>query len=98
MPSLAEGGGSFPVWEALTRGVPVLCSKIPVMEEMLGFVGGDVLWFDPDDYLDLASKLEELQANYAAYKTRAKEQVHLLRRWTWRDVADRYWSTFLEMA
>ncbi len=30
MPSFAEGGGSYPVEEALTLGVPVLCSDIPV--------------------------------------------------------------------
>lgn len=35
MPSLAEGGGSYPVEEALASGVPVLCSDIPVMRESL---------------------------------------------------------------
>src|SRR5205085_401485 len=35
MPSLTEGGGSFPVEEALSLGVPVLCSDIPVMHEHL---------------------------------------------------------------
>jgi glycosyltransferase involved in cell wall biosynthesis len=29
MPTLAEGGGSYPVEEALTLGTPVLCSDIP---------------------------------------------------------------------
>jgi glycosyltransferase involved in cell wall biosynthesis len=35
MPTLGEGGGSFPVEEALLRGVPVICSDIPVVREQL---------------------------------------------------------------
>lgn len=44
-PTLGEGFG-LPVLEALSRGVPVVCSDIPVLRE----VGGDVpFYFDPRD-------------------------------------------------
>jgi glycosyltransferase involved in cell wall biosynthesis len=44
-PTLGEGFG-LPVLEAMTRGVPVACSDIPVLRE----VGDDVpFYFDPRD-------------------------------------------------
>lgn len=90
MPTLAEGGGSFPVWEALLHGVPVVSSDIPVMREMIDRVGGEVLWFDPRSPSDLALKLQELERNYPAYKARAVAQVGRLHHRTWRDVAREY--------
>ena len=47
-PTLAEGGG-FPVAEALTVGIPVACSNIPVLREQLSRIGGNTILFDPDD-------------------------------------------------
>ncbi|NMB64647.1 MAG: glycosyltransferase family 4 protein [Spirochaetes bacterium] len=47
MPSLSEGGGSYPVEEALTVGTPVLCSDIPVMREHLKYRSAKIGWFDP---------------------------------------------------
>ncbi len=46
-PTLAEGGGSFPVEEALAVGTPVLCSDIPVMRETLADRAAQIRWFDP---------------------------------------------------
>lgn len=52
-PTLAEGFG-LPVLDALVRGTPVVCSRIPVLEE----VSGDAaLYFDPLDVADIASAL-----------------------------------------
>jgi glycosyltransferase involved in cell wall biosynthesis len=90
MPTLAEGGGSFPVWEAMERGIPAVVSDIPVMREMVERAGGQVLWFDPYDPASLSRVLADLEENYAAYLRRAKEQTRTMRPRTWHDVAGDY--------
>lgn len=94
MPSLAEGGGSFPVYEAMLAGVPVICSDIPVMREQMERTGGNVLWFDPHSSLDLVEKLRELEENYERLAIRATDQVKSLHRRSWQDVGDEYFDVF----
>jgi glycosyltransferase involved in cell wall biosynthesis len=90
MPTFAEGGGSFPVEEALWCGVPVICSDIPVVREHVERLGAEVLWFDPLDPGALAARLAELERDYAEFRRRAVTQVCTLRRRTWAEVADEY--------
>ena len=90
MPTLAEGGGSFPVLEAMLRGVPTVVSDIPVMREMIERVGGSVLWFDPRDPNALAFQLRELESDYPRYKGKAVEQIATIRMRSWVDVASDY--------
>ncbi len=90
MPTLAEGGGSFPVWEALFEGVPVVCSDIPVLREMMARVGGEVLWFDPRDPESLAARLRELEAAYPDLVARARAQIPRLVHRSWDDIAAEY--------
>ena len=90
MPTLAEGGGSFPVWEALWKGVPILCSDIPIMREMLRRAGGEVLFFNPRDASDLAEKLDDLETNYTYYKNRALDQIRNLKVRSWKEIASDY--------
>lgn len=97
MPTLAEGGGSAPVHEAILYGIPVLCSDIPVLREHMERIGARVLWFDPHDYEDLARQLKELEENYEQYKDIAVRQVNSLNPRTWRDVAEDYWRTMLSI-
>lgn len=94
MPTLAEGGGSFPVWEALFEGVPVVSSNIPVMREMIERVDGEVLWFDPRRSEDLAARLTELEDHHARLKRLAVDQVRLIRQRTWDDVGADYFTIF----
>ena len=91
MPTLAEGGGSFPVAEAISNGVPVLCSDIPVMREHLERLGAETIWFNPRDSADLEHALKELEENYENYKARAVDQMGRLSRRSWHDVAEEYW-------
>jgi len=90
MPTLSEGGGSFPVWEALERGIPAVVSDIPVMREMMERVGAEVLWFDPHDPASLGRALAELEEDHERIRARAVAQVGRLSRRTWEDVAADY--------
>ncbi|MCB0353074.1 MAG: glycosyltransferase [Bdellovibrionales bacterium] len=90
VPTLAEGGGSFPILEALRVGVPVLCSDIPVVREQIDFFGGDVIWFDPYSANDIGEKLDILFSDYERYRRRSEEQIPNLTRRSWLDVARDY--------
>jgi glycosyltransferase involved in cell wall biosynthesis len=95
MPTLAEGGGSAPVGEAVLCGIPVICSDIPIMREHMERVGARVLWFNPHNHEDLARRLKDLEDNYEQYKNIAVQQVDTLNPRTWRDVAEDYWRIML---
>lgn len=92
MPSFMEGGGSFPVMEAMMAGIPVISSDIPVMRELLSRVGGDLVWFDPVSAEDLAGRLRELETRYEGYRERAQAQAAGLRVPTWKEAAQAYWA------
>ncbi len=94
MCSLSEGGGSFPVWEAMLRGIPVICADIPVMKEHIERTGGDVVWFDPFDSSDLTKKLTYLKENYHSLRQTAEEQVSKLIKRSWMDVGHEYLRIF----
>lgn len=90
MPTLGEGGGSFPVLEAMEAGIPVICSDIPVLREQVQRTGGDVLWFDPHEPADLSEKLSILTESYDFYRGRATEQAAIMNVRSWADVARDY--------
>jgi glycosyltransferase involved in cell wall biosynthesis len=93
MPTLAEGGGSFPVLEAIEQGIPVLSSNIPVMREMAERWNARLLWFDPRDPSDIAARLDALHSGYEGHLSTAREQVPRLLNRTWEDVALEYART-----
>jgi glycosyltransferase involved in cell wall biosynthesis len=94
MASLAEGGGSFPVMEAMLAGVPVLCADIPVMREQIEQTGGEPVWFDPTSPTSLAEQLSEIEAEYGRVLARARQQAAALRVRSWTDVATEYVALF----
>ena len=93
MPSLTEGGGSFPVEEALSLGVPVLCSDIPVMREHLAQRTATVGWFNPTEPSSILSAVEEFVRDYDARLASARAGM-ADRRPTWSDVASGYTKVF----
>ena len=97
MPTLAEGGGSYPVEEALRLGVPVLCSDIPVLREHLKGRSATIGWFDPESPDSILAALNEWRENYDARKQSAVEGMKDPRP-TWDDVADGYAAIFSRVA
>ena len=93
MPTLAEGGGSFPVAEAVQAGIPVVCSDIPVMREAMEIFGGSPLWFDPHRSHALATALRTLEQNYGDLR-RAAASCNTASSRRWRDVAEDYLTLF----
>jgi glycosyltransferase involved in cell wall biosynthesis len=68
MPSFIEGGGSFPMEEALSSGISVACSGIPVMREHLGERSAKVAFFDPYCPQSITASLEDILSNHSEYK------------------------------
>lgn len=93
MPSLAEGGGSYPVEEALSMGTPVLCSDIPVMREHLARRSAEVAWFNPESPDDMTRAMESLADNYAHYKQSAIRGMNDPTI-SWDDIAKHYIAVF----
>lgn len=93
MPSLAEGGGSYPVEEALFFGVPVLCADIPVMREHFSKRSIEPIWFDPLSPDAIAQALERFVEHKARYQAEARAATTDPRP-TWDDVAAQYVEVF----
>jgi glycosyltransferase involved in cell wall biosynthesis len=93
--SRAEGGGSFPAWEAIECGVPVICAETPAVQEHLDWLGAKALWFDPDRPDVLADRLSELERDYDHFKAVALAQRASIRRRSWEEVAKDYWDLIL---
>jgi glycosyltransferase involved in cell wall biosynthesis len=93
MPSLSEGGGSYPVEEALSYGTPVLCSDIAVMREHLAARSAEIAWFDPLSPDSIADAYRRLMRDYARFKSSALHS-RLDARPTWDDVGGQYLDVF----
>jgi glycosyltransferase involved in cell wall biosynthesis len=93
MPTLSEGGGSYPIEEALSLGVPVLCSDIPVLREHARGHSAKIGWFDPNSPDSIARALNDLVENYSVYKQSALDAVNDPRP-NWDDIAEHYVDAF----
>ena len=82
-PTLAEGFG-LPVLEAMSRGLPVLASDLPVLRE----VGGDAaLWFDPFDLESIAGALRTAATRPDIMSGLAAAGIERARLFSWERVA-----------
>jgi glycosyltransferase involved in cell wall biosynthesis len=78
VPTLYEGGGSGPVAEALIAGKPVICSKIPPIEEQfkacgVGLMNGGAVFFKPDSVGDIARAVESVLTKIPELETQARQ-------------------------
>jgi len=97
VPTLAEGDGSVAAEEALSMGIPVCCSDIPVMREQLASRSARIAWFDPLLPDSIVSALDAVIDDYAAYKARALQAMNDPRP-SWDDVAKAYVGVFESVA
>jgi glycosyltransferase involved in cell wall biosynthesis len=86
-PTRAEGFG-MPVLEALSRGVPVACSDLPVLREVSG---GLARTFGPDDASGAA---EAIAGALAAPGDTAVEGPAWAARFTWEAAAEGTWEAY----
>ncbi|WP_314591418.1 glycosyltransferase family 1 protein [Paenibacillus terrigena] len=93
MPSMSEGGGSYPVEEALRLGTPVLCSDIPVMREHLAKHSAEIVWFDPDSPDSILQALEYMTLHHDRLKQSAVQGMNDPSE-TWDDIAQKYIHVF----
>ncbi len=87
MPTLGEGGGSFPVCEAIVAGTPVIASNLDVIEEQLERMRARATLFEPTSVDALVQALDRLAENPDSFHHLAREQVDKLRLRTWEEVA-----------
>lgn len=97
VPTLAEGGGSYPVEEALCAGIPVACSDIPVLREHVAYHSAKVAWFDPMSVTSMIDAFNDILDNYDDYKASAVAGMNDPRP-TWDDIAAQYVDIFKSVA
>ncbi len=90
--SLDEGFG-IPLVEAMSRGIPVVASDIPIFRE----VGGEAaLYFDPSSPEAIADAVRRLDAP-GEWATRSEQSVIEAARFTWRASAEKLLSMLTEV-
>jgi glycosyltransferase involved in cell wall biosynthesis len=94
IPSMYEGFG-LPVIEGLKRGLPVICSDIPVFHEV---ADPAALFFDPTNPIDLANQLIFLHKNQEQKDILKVEGPKLVKKYSWSKTAQKIWKQLNQLA
>lgn len=97
VPTLYEGGGSGPVAEACLLGKPVVCSRIPQIEEQLAAHGCQAAFCDPESVTSIADAAQNAMTSLRELEAQAtRNQQALLPRTAelWADWARFYVQRF----
>lgn len=92
MASVYEGG-SFPLLEGASFGIPLACSDIPVYREQMEYYGLVPLYFDPREPASIAEAIAK-RMHTAVSDTQLVEAASRVRARTWEIVAEEYWRVF----
>lgn len=87
--------GSFSALEATTERCPVICSKIPSLEEQAELTGNYYRVFDPNDHIDLANNIEYVINNRMKFMKASIEANKLMRQhYSWDKAGLEYLNEF----
>ena len=89
--SLVEGFGLPPV-EAMQLGVPVICSNMSSLPEV---VGDAAVLVDPNGYREVADALESLVNDLPRKRELIEKGYENCRRFSWESRAKRYWNVLI---
>jgi glycosyltransferase involved in cell wall biosynthesis len=92
IPSKYEGFG-LPVIEGLKRGLPVICSDIPVFHEV---ADPAALYFDPNNPIDLANQIIFLSNNAEQKQILKVEGPKLVKKYSWKKSAQKLWKLLIK--
>lgn len=102
VPTLAESSFPWQALEAMAMDVPVIVSRIPVVEERLQYHGLSadtcgLLMFEPRDENSLAQMIIHVLSHRAQVLSEQKKLGVILLAYDWHQLSDRYFSLFTRL-
>lgn len=88
-------GFSLPILDALSDGISVLCSDIPVHRELYS---GCVTQFDPDQAFTLAQVMRGILENPEEFQVSKNCRQYFTQNFTWKSCAEQHIKTYIEIA
>lgn len=89
-PTLLEGFG-LPGLDAMSLGLPVVCSDIPVLREVYGPAA---LYFDPKSEQDMISKITMIATNKDVRKKLIEQGISQVKKYSWKKMATETLSVY----
>jgi glycosyltransferase involved in cell wall biosynthesis len=90
--SLTEGFG-FPPIEAMQLGVPVICSNLSSLPEV---VGDAAIMVDPNDYKSIGKTIDDLVNSEEKQKALVSKGYKNISRFSWESGVKLYWKALIE--